>query len=73
MPRRFRWTRSAYEHAHQLARLLSSLRDLPDEPPAILRHYWDLWALHRPERDPLSVPLWRRLAKFKCDDDGIPF
>lgn len=70
--RRFRWNRKTYRQAHHLARLLARYI-MPDQPPAILRRYWELWERQRQrsEADPLEDPLYLRLARFKGDD--IPF
>jgi len=75
MARRFRWTRKSYERAHHLARLVNRMQYLPDEPPALVQRYFDLWAEHERKcdyaRDPLTESLDYRLSRFKGDD--IPF
>lgn len=70
--KRFRWTREQYRHANQLARLFNRFLELPDLMPKPVRQYFDLWDRHRSHGDPLLVPLWQRLDRFKGDDE-IPF
>ena len=68
MPSRFKWNRESYERARRLARLLSRFYDLPEQPE-LLRRYFDLWARHQQNEDPLLVPVQTRLGWRQ----GIPF
>lgn len=79
MPRkRFRWTRASYRKAQHLSRLLGRMVNLPDRPPLIVERYWELWSEWESsrgyqDRDPLTVPLSRRLAEKHNAEDSIPF
>lgn len=76
MPRkRFRWTRASYRKAHHLSRLLIQLCDLNSPPPLVERFHklWADWDQKHGWRDPLEIPLSRRLAERRNDEDGIPF
>lgn len=71
---RFRWTRSRYRKAASLSRYFARhVYDLPSDPPAMLRRYWELWERHPSGTDPLALPLRARLARLHDDDSGIPF
>jgi hypothetical protein len=71
--KRFRWTRAKYRHAAHLARFFARfIYYLPDEKPALLERYFDLWERRPQLEDPLLTPLWIRRDRFKSDD-GIPF
>lgn len=69
---RFRWTRKSFQHARHLARLLGNFRDLPDEPPAVVRRYWKLLERYPQRDDPLLTPFeWRPSVIARTDD--VPF
>ena len=68
---RFRWTRAQYRRADHLARFFARfMYYLPDEKPALLERYFDLWERHPQKLDPLTEPLRWRLSRFT---DDIPF
>ena len=68
--RRFKWSRGLYRKAHHLFRLFGrwDCKQLPSDPPELLRRYFDLRERHRQQDDPLLVPL-----KYRYDRNGIPF
>lgn len=65
---RFRWTRSRYERARRLSRLLSRFESLPEQPPGLDR-YFELMRPVWEASDPLLVPVQTRLDWRH----GIPF
>lgn len=71
--RRFRWTRKEYEHAAWLSRFTGRhLYELPEQPPDLLRRYWELWERRPQHDDPLLESARHRLNR-KQDTDEIPF
>jgi hypothetical protein len=66
---RFRWTRRKYQHARQIARLLSRFDELPLTVPAVVQRYWELWERYPQYQDPLLAPLRCR----RRYDPDIPF
>jgi hypothetical protein len=76
MARRFRWTRASYRKAQHLSRLIRHLPHCFDDAPEIVKRFWQLWGDWDQKhgwRDPLEIPLSRRLAERRNDEDGIPF
>lgn len=69
--KRFRWTRKAYRHAAWLSRFTGRhIYELPEQPPALLARFWDLWERHPQRDDPLLTPVRDRLSRL---DSDIPF
>ena len=66
--RRWTWTRSRYERARRLSRMLGRFGDLPDCPPIVAR-YHDLLSRISNHDDPLLTPVKVRLGWRQ----GIPF
>jgi len=59
--KRFKWTRKAYQHAAWLSRFMARhVRELPDQPPDLLRRYWELWQRYPERGDPLAQALAER-------------
>lgn len=70
--KRFQWTRARYHRAHHLARLLPRFYILPEEAPALVQRYWNLWEQHPQRSDELAQPMMSR-EPYCWRDDGLPF
>lgn len=78
MRRRFRWTRETYRQAARLARIgdiFHAYGREDQQPPLLLKRYWELWERHRQYEDPLAGHLWQRMQymREKHLPDDIPF